>query len=286
MLLNTWKQIARLSLAIVLAMPTLAHAQAKGGATKPDAQSPASIVQHFFTDAILADRANVLTARFDKLLDTTPIPGAILPKGGRVVVREVSRDTARAIVETETGPENRFADWYTFLVRDAGKWKIDNMRVYELPPAHYLILDSLETKKNLPDSVAFVRDRMRLSASSNAALKTFFTTHKAAILKLASDFESHSAVSGLDEAGEMAPAGSLTAQEKAALTREMHAIHIGAALRKHDARQCVRYQIGGVQQTTVGFMHFGATCAKPVVGAEDVMYMERVAPDWYLYRTG
>ena len=46
------------------------------------------------------------------------------------MVREISRDTARAIVETETGPENRFADWYTFLVRDAGKWKIDNMRVY------------------------------------------------------------------------------------------------------------------------------------------------------------
>ena len=283
--IRKWK-IARLCLAIAIASTTVAHAQSKAAGSKADAQSPAAIVQHFFTDSTLADRANVLTARFDKLLDTTPIPGAILPHGGRVVVREISRDTARAIVETETGPEKRFADWYTYLVRDAGKWKIDNMRVFELPPAHYLILDSLEVKKNLPDSVAFVRDRMRLTASSNAALKAYFVAHKAAILKLASDFESHAAVSGLDEAGDMAPAGSLTEQEKATLTGEMHAINIGAALRKHDARQCVRYQIGGVQQTTIGFMHFGAGCAKPVVGSEDVMYMERVAPDWYLYRTG
>jgi len=272
---------------VALSMVSAQAASAQGkGAPSRETQTIAAIVHRFYEDSTLADRASVLTARFDKLLDTTPIPGAILPHGTRVAIREVSRDSTHAVFETETGPEKRFADWYTYLVRDSGKWKIDNVRVFELPPVHYLILDSLETKKDLPDSVAFVRDRMRLSASSNAVLKAFFAAHKAAILKLASNFEAHNAISGLDENGQMNPPNTLPDSDTKALTAQMHALDIGAALRKLDARQCVRYKIGGVDQTTVGYMHFGASCAMPVVGSEDVMYMERVAPDWYVYRTG
>jgi len=278
---------AKIASAIIsMACASVAGAQGKSTTPSAETQSISAVVHHFFADSVLPDRAGMLTPRFDKLMDTTPPPGAILPRGGRVVIREISRDSANAVFETETGPATRFADWYTYLVRDAGKWKIDNLRVFELPPAHYLILDSLEVKKNLPDSIAFVRDRMRLSASSNAALKAHFAAHKAAILKLASMFESHAAITGFDESGATIPANALPESDGKALSAAMHALDIGAALRKLDAPQCVRYKIGGVDETTVGYMHFGASCTKPVVGREDVMYMERVAPDWYVYRTG
>jgi hypothetical protein len=278
---------AKIAVAIVgMAFASAAGAQGRAATSSAETQSISAIVHHFFADSVLPDRSSMLTPRFDKLMDTTPPPGAILPRGARLVIREISRDSASAVFETETGPETRFADWYTYLVRFAGKWKIDNLRVFELPPAHYLILDSLKVKKHLPDSVAFVRDRMRLSASSNAVLKAHFAAHKAAILKLASMFEAHTAITGFDESGATIPANSLPEADRKALSAAMHAMDIGAALRKLDAPQCVRYKIGGVDETTVGYMHFGAACAKPVVGREDVMYMERVAPDWYVYRTG
>jgi hypothetical protein len=278
---------AKIGIAIVaMACANVAGAQGKSATPSAETQSISAIVHHFFADSVLPDRSSMLTPRFDKLMDTTPPPGAILPRGARLVIREISRDSANAVFETETGPATRFADWYTYLVRDAGKWKIDNLRVFELPPVHYLILDSLEVKKNLPDSIAFVRDRMRLSASSNAALKAHFAAHKAAILKLASMFESHAAITGFDESGATIPANALPEANGKALSAAMHALDIGAALRRLDAPQCVRYKIGGVDETTVGYMHFGASCTKPVVGREDVMYMERVAPDWYVYRTG
>ena len=269
-----------------MTLASVAGAQGKASTPSAETQSIGAVVHHFFADSVLPDRSSILTPRFDKLMDTTPPPGAILPRGARLVIREISHDSANAVFETETGPETRFADWYTYLVRDGGKWKIDNLRVFELPPAHYLILDSLEVKKNLPDSVAFVRDRMRLSASSNAVLKAHFAAHKAAMLKLASMFEAHTGVTGFDESGATIPANSLPESDRKAMSTAMHALGIGAALRKLDAPQCVRYKIGGVDETTVGYMHFGASCAKPVVGREDVMYMERVAPDWYVYRTG
>jgi hypothetical protein len=278
---------AKIGIAIVaMACANVAGAQGKSATPSAETQSISAIVHHFFADSVLPDRGGMLTPHFDKLMDTTPPPGAILPRGARLVIREISRDSANAVFETETGPATRFADWYTYLVRDAGKWKIDNLRVFELPPVHYLILDSLEVKKNLPDSIAFVRDRMRLSASSNATLKAHFAAHKAAILKLASMFESHAAITGFDESGATIPANALPEANGKALSAAMHALDIGAALRRLDAPQCVRYKIGGVDETTVGYMHFGASCTKPVVGREDVMYMERVAPDWYVYRTG
>ncbi len=278
---------AQIAVAIVaMAFASAAGAQRKTATPSVETQSISAIVHRFYTDSILPNRGSDLTSRFDKLLDTTPIPGAIIPHGTRLVIREIARDSARAVFETESGPEKRFADWYTYLVRDSGRWKIDDVRVYELPPVHYLILDSLEAKTNLPDSLAFVRDRMRLSASSNAVLEAHFASHKAAILKLAADFESRKGITGLDESGAMAPSNALPDSDTRALTAAMHALKIGAALRKLDALQCVRYKIGGVDQTTVGYMHFGASCPKPVMGVGDVMYMERVAPDWYLYRTG
>ena len=77
-------------------------------------------------------------------------------------------------------------------------------------------------------------------------------------------------MNALDESGAMFPANALPEQDTKLLTAQMHALNIGAALRKLDALQCVRYKIGGVDETTVGYMHFGASCTKPVMGTEDV----------------
>lgn len=269
-----------------LALGSVASAQRKASAPSAETRTITAIVRRFYGDSALPDRGSILTTRYAALLDTTPTPGEIMPRGTRIVIREIERDSAHAIFETESGPEKQFADWYTYLVRDGGKWKIDNVRIYELPPAHYLILDSLEAKKNLPDSLAWVRDRMRLSASSNAVLKAHFVAHKAAILKLASDFEAHTAMRALDESGESFPANAVQGTDKESLTSALHALKLGAALRNLSALQCVRYKIGGSGQTTVGYMHFKSSCPLPTMGTDDIVYMERVAPDWYLYRTG
>ncbi|HEV7703325.1 MAG TPA: hypothetical protein VGO46_03490, partial [Gemmatimonadaceae bacterium] len=261
-------------------------AQKKAPVGSAETRTITAIVHRFYGDSVVPDRASILTARYAALLDTTPTPGAIMPRGTRLVIREIERDSAHAVYETESGPENRFADWYTYLVRDGGKWKIDNVRIYELPPSHYLILDSLAVKKTLSDTLAWMRDRLKLSSSNNAALKAYFAAHRVAILKLAADFEAHTTITALDETGETFPAGSLEASDKQLLTSELHALDLGAALRNLSALQCVRYKIGGTEQATVGYMHFKSTCPIPKMGTDDVIYMEKVAPDWYLYRTG
>ena len=263
-----------------------ARAQGKTPASPADARAITAIVQRFYGDSALADRASILTARYAALLDTTPTPGEIMPRGTRLAIHEIQRDSARAVYETESWPEKRFADWYTYLVRDGGTWKIDNVRIYELTPTHYLILDSLNAKKTLSDTLTWLRDRMRLSSSSNAALKAHFAAHKAAIVKFAADFESHTAMNALDESGESSPANAVQGSEMQALTSALHRLQLGAALRNLSALQCVRYKIGGIDQTTVGYMHFKPSCPMPTMGVDDVIYMEKVAPDWYLYRTG
>lgn len=278
-------RVLRASAAMSCALVSLASAQGKS-ASSPESRAITAIVRRFYGDSVVPDRSSILTARYAALLDTTPTPGAIMPRGTRLVIREIQRDSARAVYETESGPVDHFADWYTYLVRDAGKWKIDNVRIFELPPAHYLILDSLEAKKTLGDTLSWMRDRMKLSASDNAALKAYFTSHRAAILKLASEFESHATVNALNETGETFPADALVASDRQSLTSALHALDLGAAMRNLSALQCVRYKIGGAGQATVGYMHFKATCPMPTMGAEDVIYVERIAPDWYLYRTG
>jgi hypothetical protein len=278
--------IARASAAMLVAVASVASAQKKAAASSGETQAITAIVRRFYGDSVVPDRASILTTRYATLLDTTPTPGAIMPRGTRLVIREIERDSAHAVYETESGPENQFADWYTYLVREGGTWKIDNVRIFELPPVHYLILDSLVAKKNLADTLSWMRDRMKLASSNNAALKAYFAAHKAAILKLAADFESHTAVTALNETGETIPANALQASDTHTLTSALHSLDLGAAMRNLSALQCVRYKIGGADQATVGYMHFKPTCPLPKMGTEDVIYLERVAPDWYLYRTG
>jgi hypothetical protein len=274
------------SAALSCALVNVASAQRKAAAPSADTRTITAIVHRFYGDSAISDRGSILTARYAALLDTTPTPGAIMPRGTRLAIREIERDSAHAVFETESGPENQFADWYTYLVRDGGKWKIDNVRIFELPPAHYIVLDSLAAKKNLSDTLVWMRDRMKLAASSNAALKAYFAAHKAAILKLAQDFESHTTANALDESGQSFPANAVQGSDEQALTSAMHALDLGAALRNLSALQCVRYKIGGAGQATVGYMHFGPSCPLPKMGTDDVIYMERIAPGWYLYRTG
>ena len=271
---------------VLVSAASAVNAQQKAPAGSAETRTITAIVHQFYGDSIVPDRSVILTKRYAALLDTTPTPGAIMPRGTRLVIREISRDSAHAVYETESGPEKQFADWYTYLVRDGGKWKIDNVRIYELPPSHFIILDSLDAKKTLSDTLTWLRERMHLSAGTNAELKAHFSAHKAGILKLATDFESRTTLSAIDESGQTAPENALPDADKKALTAELHAVQLGAALRNMSALQCVRYKIGGIEQTTVGYMHFKATCPMPVAGVDDVIYMERVAPDWYLYRTG
>ena len=278
--------IARACAVVMFAIGGGASAQRQASGSSAETRTLTAIVHQFYGDSVIADRAAILTPRYVTLLDTTPTPGAIMPRGTRLVIREIERDSAHAVYETESGPESQFADWYTYLVRDGGKWKIDNVRIFELPPSHYIILDSLQAKKTLSDTLGWMRDRMKLASSSNAALKAYFAAHKAAIVKMAADFESHSTMTALDEGGETFPLNALEASDKQLLTSELHALDLGAALRNLSAMQCVRYKIGGAGQATVGYMHFKSTCPMPKMGSEDLIYMERVAPDWYVYRTG
>ncbi len=269
-----------------LALGSAAGAQGKPTTPSAETRTITAIVHRFYADSALTGRDAILTTRYAALLDTPPTPGEIIPRGTRIAIREIQRDSAHAIYETESGPEKQFADWYTYLVRDGGKWKIDNVRIFELPPAHYLILDSLDAKKNLPDTLAWMRDRMRLTTASNATLRAYFGAHETAILKLASDFETHASMNAFDESGQSFPANAVQAADKALLSSELHALDFGAALRNLSALQCVRYKIGGAEQAMVGYMHFRSTCPLPKMGTDDVIYFERVAPDWYLYRTG
>jgi len=271
--------------ALSCVLVSVASAQKKA-APSSETQTITAIVHRFYGDSTISDRASILTARYAALLDTTPTPGAIMPRGTRLAIREIERDSAHAVFETESGPESQFADWYTYLVRDGGNWKIDNVRIFELPPAHYIVLDSLAAKKSLSDTLVWMRDRLKLTSSNNSVLKAHFAAHKAAILKLAHDFESHTTMNALDESGESIPANAVQGSDAQALTSAMHALDLDAALRNLSALQCVRYKIGGAGQATVGYMHFGRTCPMPKMGADDVIYFERVAPDWYLYRTG
>src|SRR3954469_15902186 len=85
------------------ALASVAGAQSK--AVGGDAATIAALVRHFYADSIVPDRNAIITARFAKMLDTTPTPGAMLPRGTRLAIREIQRDSAHAIYETETGPE-------------------------------------------------------------------------------------------------------------------------------------------------------------------------------------
>ena len=159
-------------------------------------------------------------------------------------------------------------DVYFTLNREGAHWKVSALRALALTGMAEMARDELKKKKN---PTATERDEManlNLLLSLDADLKRHFTAHQSAFEQLARATNS--------------PKLSAPAQNPVKnLQRQLRLNQSAPLAAKNGSREFV---IGGLTDNLVGY-GYSPSGALPPISTENTIWVERLAPHWYLFRT-
>jgi hypothetical protein len=188
---------------------------------------------------------------------------------------------SQAVYTVRVGGAARTEDWYAYVVKGDSGWRLTAVRTLALPPLFFMAMDSLSNTKSLPDSLTALLENMRLTASSDSALKQFFLTRRPAFERIAEGFSRETArsISAAPD-GLKAPTASLRS-----LAQQLSALHLRGAWRDPEFTECVFVEIGGMIDNEVGFMRCASENSVPAINPERFIVVEPITGGWYLYKT-
>jgi hypothetical protein len=129
---------------------------------------------------------------------------------------------------------------------------------------------------------------MRLGAQPDSVLQSYLLAHEPAFRELAERFAARRELIVATVDGATVPDSARTSEQRAevaALALAMRSLLIGALLRYDDRPGCVFLKIGGNGSDHVGFVYAPPACVLPPI-TPAFIYVETMAPRWYVYRKG
>ena len=251
--------------------PAIRHART----AVPPTSSPLWVADQYYVASSFADESAHATGEFAQRFATRPSLGSLLAPTASVSLRPVFEHGDSAIVAaTVTEPNRkRVAEWYTYLVRDAGTWKIYAVRTVRFDAGYYALLDSLTRGARAPD-VPGQDASMQLATASDSAVHAFVATHTPRLDSLVAAYR----------ATPRAPAIVSVRDSLAAVRRLLAASNASAVFRNASNPACTFVRINGDARREVGAFRADSGCRVPAMSPGGIIYTEHVKGDWYLYR--
>lgn len=263
---------------------TTSRVGAGAGAPTQLLAPPESVVEMFYAREHFPEKRRHLTQEMAIHLADAPTIGSQLPPGVAVNSRALHLDSARAIYSTTLRHSRHTEDWYTYLLREDNIWKIAAIRSLAFPQPHFVLLDTMQAqaaRRELSDSLLPVMQRLQLAVQSDSALGAYLREHESALRSLAELFAARPGLEAVSVDGHVGPAG-VTVPDR--LIARMRRLRIGALLRDPGYPACVFLKIGGAGSSQVGYIYAPAGCTPPAMSPADFIYVEAVAPNWYVYK--
>lgn len=267
------------------ALLVLAVVFASGDARAQEAEqgTPAWVVERFYAREEFPERGEYLAGELEEHREART-PGSALPEGARVTIRPLRVREDQAVIAVTVATAEQTIDGYLYLQRAGGRWQIVAFRALALPPLYLMALDELRAR---PARTAEDERRLRnmqLTTASDAALRAWFIQHRPAIEELGR------AAAGAG--GDVHWLGADPAQDEGtpspALLRireQLRALDLEAVGRDEEASGCVLLHIGGMIDNSVGYLYAPEGCQVPEMTPGYFIYVEELAPRWYLYKT-
>jgi hypothetical protein len=283
---------------LLLAAPGFASAAppaaAAAATAAPAVGSPEWIVDRFFKEKEFPDLARYATGEFAVLYQGSPTLGSIVPAAVTVSTRVLERDAAHAIFNVSMTDSSLTKEWYAYLRNEGGAFKLEAIRTLTLGARFFESLvatekDAIAGRLNALGVQEL--DRSHLTIASDAELKGHFTAQQPLFDALEREFAALSAIDVVNFDGRIAPPGGIaaagiTVERVAGLAQQLRSLKLGAAIRKYrDCQGCVVLVIGGDGENQVGYIHAGPDAKVPKMSPQSFIYVESIAPGWYLFKT-
>ena len=284
-----------LVISLLLAAPGFASAAPPAAATPaPAVGSPEWIVDRFFKEKEFPDLARYSTGEFAELYQGSPTLGSIVPAAVTVSTRVLERDAAHAIFNVSMTDSSLTKDWYAYLRNEGGAFKLEAIRTLTLGARFFENLVATEKDAiagRLNELGLQELERSHLMIASDAELKGHFTAQQPLFDALEREFAALPAIDVVNFDGRIAPPGAIaaagiTVERVAGLAQQLRSLKLGAAIRKYrDCKGCVVLVIGSDGENQVGYIRAGPDAKVPKMSPQSFIYVEPIAPGWYLFKT-
>jgi hypothetical protein len=260
----------------------------------PAVGSPEWIVDSFFKQKEFPDLARYATGEFAELYKSSPTLGSIVPAAVTVSSRVLERDAVHAIFNVSMTDSNVTKEWYAYLRNDGGAFKLEAIRTLTLGARFFETLVAAEKAAlagRLNELGVQELDRSHLTIASDAELKAHFTGQQPLFEALAKEFAGLTAIDVVNFDGRVSPPGSIeaagvTIERVSGLAQQLRSLTLGAAIRKYrDCEGCIVLVIGGDGENQVGYIHAGPGAKVPKMSPQSFIYVEPIAPGWYVFKT-
>ena len=154
-------------------------------------------------------------------------------------------------------------NFYCYLFNDAGTWKIDAIRKFQLPMFVYEIADSLARIEQAPDTALNLKRMLELMISSDEELKTFLTDNVNSFYRIIDDFENNRPVK---------------------LKSLMNRFGFESIYYDDLYPGCIFIMIGRLDRFEIGYIFASQGSSLPVINPERFIYIEEILPKWFVYR--
>ena len=250
---------------ILLALAVPASAQEK---TNPDPAVRATLVQLFE----LSSKNALQTAEARRLLAGEALDWK-MPGFGQLAAapdKIVLLDAQNAVGRIQLiGKESRVVDLYFYLTL-AGSWKVKAVRTLSLTGIIEGAYQYLKTKPNLTAEEKDELGNFELLLASDEVLRSWFEA-KSGIMN------------ALYQMSRGLKAGSEEKDPRyAEIKARLKALHFAGI--QVDTDGTVEFVIGGVTDNTVGFLYSPAN-QPPKISPDSYIWIEQVAPNWFIFRT-
>ncbi len=220
------------------------------------------LVEDFFGPKGIPDKKLVYTGEMLELYLENPTMGEMLRKEVQVDIRRLEKSDDKAIFAILLSGKEWSSDWYAFLEKVHGAWKLEAIRTLALTGIFEKIIEEGKDIPEKDDEEEFIYQNAILTLQSDAANKKYLLEHQKV-------FEEIVNIAQWDE-------------EKA--LQQAKKLNLWDVWIEED-KGYIQLLIGGVVENTVGFICFLEGGNPPVRGPDRYIYVEHIKGPWYIFKT-
>ncbi len=270
----------------VAALSQTTKKSAKAPAKAPAVGSPEWVVREYFVDPNPPSLLPYMSSDFGtKFGDTTF--GASVPSGVVVTYRSLQADSASRIYAVTARYGTDVRDMYCYLELQGTAWKI--AAIHWLP-AYDTYADDIKAIKAttaMTDSLQLELTMKELTISSDSALTRHFLSHKKVFDSLAKITSTYKGLFLLltrcSDSGFAPEQGGVYAK----VCPLMHAASVWGIM--HGTQDCPAgtfFDVGEMRENMVGFLYVPQGTPVPKMSSDHIYLIDKIAPNWYLYKMG
>ena len=224
--------------------------------------SPEWLVEVFFSKSSFPDKSNYYYGEMLKDVNNLTI-GEELNGKGNIQFHKIKDANDESFFAIEVSVDDKVIDFYCFLVKQIEGWKISSIRRFLLPDFIYIVEDSLSNLSSLSANDSTFYLSLKLFTMNDAELKNYLNAHVTELKELVSYFDR---------------------EQSDKIKLKLSSLGCNAIFKDRNYPGCVFIQILVFEKMEVGFLYSNDSSELPKISPKDFIYIEEVAPGWFIYR--